>query len=147
MKSSEITKNAKLYKELGNRNRLEILCLLHGHELTVNQIVQMTGMRQAAVSQHLMSLKANKLVHGKKLGKELYYSLISNTFLNLSLFLDHFTKVRPLIDSEPTVIDPICLMRLTPSSSVCTTEYNGVRHYFCGKGCLAKFKKGVQYEQ
>lgn len=139
MKATEITMNARLFKSLGHSKRLEILCLLHGHELTVNQIVQMTGVRQATVSQHLMYLKATKLVQAKKLGKELYYTLRENTLLNLSLFLDHFTKTRPLISDEPEVIDPICQMKLTPSTAVCTTEYGGVRHYFCGKGCLAKF--------
>ncbi|TXH03018.1 MAG: metalloregulator ArsR/SmtB family transcription factor [Candidatus Moraniibacteriota bacterium] len=139
MNSTEIIKNSDLFKALGHKNRLEIICLLHGHELTVSQIMQMTGMRQAAVSQHLMYLKSHKLVQAKKLGKELYYSLIDNTILNLSLFLDYFTKSRPLLSEEPVVIDLICHMSLTPSTAVCTTEYGGVRHYFCGKGCYKKF--------
>lgn len=139
MKAIDIAKNARLFKSLGHNKRLEILCLLHGHELTVNQIVQMTDLRQATVSQHLMYLKTTKLVHAKKLGKELYYSLNDNTLLNLSLFLDHFTKNRPLVSDEPVVIDPICHMHLTPSTAACTTEYGGVRHYFCGKGCLKEF--------
>lgn len=143
MGTISIVKNSNLLKALGHSKRLEIVCLLHGHELTVNQIVQMTGMRQAAVSQHLMSLKGVKLVQSKKLGKELYYTLVSNTLLNLSLFIDHFTKTRPLIEEEPKVVDPICHMQLTPSTAVCTTEYNGIRHYFCGKGCLTKFSKGT----
>jgi ArsR family transcriptional regulator, virulence genes transcriptional regulator len=143
MNTTEIIKNAKLFKALGHKSRLEIICLLHGHELTVNQVVQMTGMRQAATSQHLMYLKASKFVHAKKLGKELYYSLSDNTLFNLSLFLDHFTKARPLLSNEPEVIDPICHMRLTPSTALCTAEYGGVRRYFCGKGCHKEFiKKG-----
>ena len=145
MNTTEIIKNSKLFKALGHRKRLEIICLLHGHELTVNQVVQMTGIRQAAVSQHLMYLKVSKLVHAKKLGKELYYSLTENTLLNLSVFVDHFTKVKPFVESEPKVIDPICHMRLTPSTAICTAEYGGVRHYFCGKGCLATFNKKINY--
>ncbi len=141
MNTTEIIKNAKLFKALGHKTRLEIICLLHGHELTVNQIVQMTGMRQAATSQHLMYLKASKLVHAKKLGKELYYSLTDNTLLNLSLFVDHFTNEAPLTDSEPEVVDPICHMLLTPTKARHTAEYGGVRHYFCGKGCLKVFTK------
>ncbi len=144
MNTTEIIKNSKLFKALGHRKRLEIICLLHGHELTVNQVVQMTGIRQAAVSQHLMYLKVSKLVHAKKLGKELYYSLTENTLLNLSVFVDHFTKVKPFVESEPKVTDPICQMSLTPSTAVCTTEYGGVRQYFCGKGCLNKFNEGVR---
>lgn len=139
MKTTTITNNAKLLKALGHSKRLEIICLLHGHELTVNQIVQMTLIRQAAVSQHLMYLKALKLVQSKKLGKELYYSLVDNTLVNLSLFMDHFTKSKPLFSDEPEVIDPICHMSLTPRTARCTLDYAGVRHYFCGKGCLKSF--------
>jgi YHS domain-containing protein/DNA-binding transcriptional ArsR family regulator len=141
MKASEITKNSKLFKSLGHSKRLEIICLLHGHELTVNQIIQMTGIRQAAVSQHLTYLKSAKLVQAKKLGKELYYTLIENTLLNLSFFLNHFTQSTPIIENEPVVIDPVCHMKLSPRTASCTQEYAGVRHYFCGKGCLKTFNQ------
>lgn len=141
MKSTEITQNAKLFKALGHAKRLEIICLLHGHELTVNQIVQMTAIRQAAVSQHLMYLKSHKLVQAQKLGKELYYTLVDNTLINLSLFTDRFAKSKPLLSNEPVVIDPVCHMSLTPSTARFTRDYAGVRHYFCGKGCLNIFAK------
>lgn len=144
MNTTEIVKNSKLFKALGHKSRLEVICLLHGHELTVNQIVQMIGMRQAAVSQHLMYLKSQKLVQSKKLGKELYYSLVDNTLINLSLFMDHFTKSKPLFNDEPEVIDPICHMSLTPSTARHTQEYGGVRHYFCGSGCYKKFNREKQ---
>lgn len=139
MKPSKQKQTATYLKALGHAKRLEIVCLLHGHELTVNQIVQMTLVRQATVSQHLMLLKQVGLVHQSKIGKEVYYSLSEDHFLNLSLFIDGLTKARPMSDVEPTVIDPICHMHLTPASAGFTTEYDGVRHYFCGKGCLKQF--------
>ena len=139
MQSSIFSKNATYLKVLGHAKRLEIICLLHGHELTVNQIVQMTGLRQAAISQHLMMLKESGLVKTNKLGKEIYYILAMDHFASLSIFIDGLTKVRPMSDVEPTVIDPICHMHLTPSSASYTSEYDGVRHYFCGKGCLKEF--------
>jgi YHS domain-containing protein len=132
-------KNASCLKVLGHAKRLEIVCLLHGHELTVNQIVQMTGLRQAGVSQHLMILKNSSLVKTSKRGKEIYYCLAIDRFATISLFIDSLTKIRPMTDSEPIVIDPICHMSLTPSSANYTCEYDGVRHYFCGKGCLKEF--------
>lgn len=139
MRSSIFTANAKYCKALGHGKRLEIVCLLHGHELTVNQIVQMTLLRQAAVSQHLALLKSTGLVKLHKIGKEVYYSLSPDKFASISLFLDNLTKVRPMEDAEPTVIDPICRMSLTPSTANYTAEYDGVRHYFCGKGCVKEF--------
>lgn len=146
MQSSLVKKNATYLKVLGHAKRLEIICLLHGHELTVNQIVQMTGLRQSAVSQHLILLKENGLVQTNKLGKEIYYVLSMDRFTSLSLFIDNLTKARPMTETEPTVIDPICHMHLTPTSASYTCEYDGVRHYFCGKGCLKEFNtlhKGV----
>lgn len=140
MKSNLFGSNASLLKVLGHTKRLEIVCLLHGHELTVNQIVQMTGLRQSAVSQHLIILKDSGLVVTNKIGKEAYYTLKADRFVSLSLFIDSLTKVRPMESTEPTVIDPVCNMSLTPSTASCTTDYDGVRHYFCGKGCLREFK-------
>jgi YHS domain-containing protein len=43
-------------------------------------------------------------------------------------------------DSEPSVIDPICHMTLTPSTARFDQMYDGVKHYFCGKGCLKEFR-------
>lgn len=141
MKLSVLKQNASIFKVLGHTKRLEIVCLLQGHSLTVNQIVQMTALRQASVSQHLISLKAKKIVETRKFGKEIYYSLPCEPFTNLTSFIHNLTKLRPMEDTEPTVVDPICKMDLTPSSAAYTDEYNGVRQYFCGKGCHNEFRK------
>ncbi len=139
MKASVLKKNSGLYKALGHAKRLEITCLLQGHSLTVNQIVQMTALRQATVSQHLMLLKNQQLVRSKKIGKEIYYSLDSQLFGELASFTKNLSKLKAIDDAEPTVIDPICHMHLTPGSASYTAEYDGARHYFCGKGCLKEF--------
>lgn len=139
MKTSLLKSNSDIFKVIGHVKRLEIICLLQGHSLTVNHIVQMTGLRQAMVSQLLITLKKSKLVSKEKIGKEIYYSLNKDIIETASDFLYGLTKHRPVNDLEPTVIDPICLMKLTPSSANYTSEYDGVRHYFCGKGCLKEF--------
>ena len=99
----------------------------------------MTALRQAAVSQHLMLLKDLELVCTEKIGKEIYYSLCIKAFGELSGFTKTLTRLTPIEDTEPTVIDPVCHMHLTPSVASYTTDYDGVRHYFCGKGCLKEF--------
>lgn len=139
MKATILKAKANIFKVLGHTKRLEIACLLQGHSLTVNQIVQMTALRQAAVSQHLITLKLANIVESERLGKEIYYTLNKEILEKVSHFLDSLTKIRPLEDAEPTVIDPICAMHLTPTLASYTTEYDGVRHYFCGKGCLKEF--------
>lgn len=146
MKTSLLKQNATYFKALGHAKRLEIISLLQGHQLTVSQIVQMTALRQATVSQHLMLLKDLELVCTQKIGKEIYYSLCIKSFVELSNFSKTLTRLTPVEDAEPTVIDPICRMHLTPSVASYTSEYDGVRHYFCGKGCLKEFNlnhKGV----
>lgn len=130
---------ASIFKVLGHTKRLEIVTLLRGHSLTVSQIVQMTGIRQSAVSQHLISLKKSHFVQTQKLGKEIYYSLNTQIFQDLAIFIKTLSHQRPAPYTEPTVIDPICHMALTPSSASYTAEYGGVRHYFCGKGCMQEF--------
>ncbi len=146
MKSKELKQFSSKLKVLGHTKRLQIACFLQGHSLTVGQIVQMTALRQAAVSQHLIALKGARLVCTNKIGKEIYYSLCQDDFIELADFFKNLSKLRPQDDSEPTVIDPICKMHLTPNTADYTTEYDGVRHYFCGKGCLKEFThqyKGV----
>src|SRR3989339_385272 len=139
MQVSIIRSNSSIFKVLGHNKRLEIVTLLQGHELTVGQITQMTDMRQAAVSQHLIMLKDQKLVCTQKLGKEIYYTLCPEIFAELALFVKGLARLSPIEDAEPTVIDPVCGMALTPSSASYTCTYDGVRHYFCGKGCLKQF--------
>jgi DNA-binding transcriptional ArsR family regulator len=139
MITSLLKKYSTYFKALGHSKRLEIICLLQGHQLTVNQIVQMTALRQATVSQHLMLLKDLGLVASDKIGKEIYYTLSSRPYIELLTFTNNLTRSTPVEDAQPTVIDPICRMHLTPSTSDYTKEYDGVRHYFCGKGCLKEF--------
>src|SRR6266851_7826715 len=39
-----------------------------------------------------------------------------------------------------TVIDPVCKMKIDPSKSAGSYEYQGTTYYFCGSGCLSRFK-------
>lgn len=141
MQRKLIKQNSAVFKALGHRKRLEIVCLLQGHQLTVSQIVQMTALRQAAVSQHLMLLKEYGLVTTIKEGKEVYYALEKDIFTKLTQFVKSLARISPVEDVEPSVKDPICQMTLTPSTASYTCTYNGVREYFCGKGCLNKFRR------
>ena len=35
--------------------------------------------------------------------------------------------------------DPVCGMQVDPAKAAGTSEYQGQTHYFCSKGCKAKF--------
>ena len=140
MSKNIFTKEASFIKALAHPSRLEIIHLLRSHALTVNQMVQMLGARQAYVSQQLVILKKAKVITGHRDGKEIYYEIADPRIMEASDSLYSLVSNKPLSAApEPIVIDPICNMELTPASANYTEEYNGVRHYFCGKGCLKEF--------
>ena len=46
--------------------------------------------------------------------------------------------------SEETHMDPVCGMTVTPATAAGSHEYKAKTYYFCGPGCLDKFKKGPE---
>lgn len=66
---------AELFKIFGDTTRIKILYALFEAELCVNDIAELLGMNQTAVSHQLRVLKNNKLVRFRKEGKNVYYSL------------------------------------------------------------------------
>src|SRR5687767_11073300 len=42
---------------------------------------------------------------------------------------------------QPTLVtDPVCGMRIDPTTAAGNWEYNGTRYYFCNPGCLTRFQ-------
>jgi len=64
-----------ILKALANRNRLIILCELHGKERSVAQLVEAVGLSQSALSQHLARLREDKVVSTRREGTSIYYRL------------------------------------------------------------------------
>lgn len=69
---------AKIYKALSDEARLRILNLLHDGELCVCHIMDILHMGQSKVSRHLTYLKNAGLVHDRRKGLWVYYSLSKN---------------------------------------------------------------------
>lgn len=69
---------AELYKVFGDTTRIRILYALFESELCVNDMAQLLGLSQTAVSHQLRVLKNNKLVTFRKEGKIVFYSLSDN---------------------------------------------------------------------
>lgn len=67
--------HAEFCKTLANPKRLMILALLDKHELSVGEIVEITGVRLAGISQHLKALRLHGIVKTRKDGQKVYYSL------------------------------------------------------------------------
>jgi DNA-binding transcriptional ArsR family regulator len=66
---------AKLFRGFSDPSRLSILEALRGGSLTVNEIVQVTGLTQSNVSNHLGCLRDCGLVKAKQQGRFAYYEL------------------------------------------------------------------------
>lgn len=66
---------AELFRVFGDSTRIKILYALFESELCVNDIAQVVGLSQSAVSHQLRLLKTNKLVRFRRDGKTIYYAL------------------------------------------------------------------------
>jgi len=67
---------AALLRQLANPRRLMLLCQLAAEgEVTVNRLAQRVGLSQAALSQHLMRLRAEGLVARRRDGTHLHYRI------------------------------------------------------------------------
>ena len=65
-------------KALSHETRLLILCLLAEGEKSVTELESALALRQPTVSQQLARLRADELVHHRRDGKTIYYSLASD---------------------------------------------------------------------
>lgn len=70
-----IDRASALLKAMANDNRLRILCLLDGQELSVTELNQQLALSQSALSQHLAILRREHLVSTRRASQTIYYSL------------------------------------------------------------------------
>lgn len=79
---------ARRFRLLGEPVRLELLGSLHDHgEMTVSELVEATGHRQANVSKHLGLMAEAGLLSRKQEGKHVYYALDDSTLPALCLLV------------------------------------------------------------
>lgn len=64
-----------LLKAMANENRLRILCLLDGVELSVSELNAKLSLSQSALSQHLAILRREGMVSTRRASQTIYYSL------------------------------------------------------------------------
>ncbi|TMF13117.1 MAG: winged helix-turn-helix transcriptional regulator [Chloroflexi bacterium] len=69
------TRLARLYKALGDEQRLRILRMLRDREMYAQEVVDKTGLHQSVVSRHLSFMKAVGLVQARKQNNMKFYSL------------------------------------------------------------------------
>ena len=69
---------AELFKALGDNTRVKILYYLLQSELCVCDLTVLVGATQSAVSHQLRVLRNLRIVHGRKEGKQVIYSICND---------------------------------------------------------------------
>jgi ArsR family transcriptional regulator len=140
-------------KILANQKRLEIVQLLQNNELTVTEMVDMLGMPQANISQHLSLLRQVRIVTTRKDGLCVYYRLSDERIIAVVRELRGFLKSQfahepgiahlSSLDNSiyPIVRDPVCGMRISVSEAYAHVEHGGHAYYFCASGCKEQFEE------
>lgn len=81
---------ADLFRVFGDSTRIKILYALHDSELCVQEIADVLGSSQSAVSHQLRVLKDARLVRFRRDGKAMFYSLDDDHVRTiLSLGMEH----------------------------------------------------------
>lgn len=68
-------KLAKIFKVLGDPNRLGIIMSIGKHSRSVTEIINATGLSQTLVSFHLRTMRNAQIVRTERNGPFIYYSL------------------------------------------------------------------------
>lgn len=141
----------EIFRTIASQKRLELIQLLHTRELTVSEITDMLGIRQSNVSQHLSELRKAKIVHTRKEGTSVHYSLADPRIAQACALVKSFLCEQRVIDPEmtklmddeanmfPVSLDPVCKMRVSISYASGSETYNDTVYYFCASGCHNKF--------
>ena len=84
-------------KAMGNRYRLEILCILAGaKEVSVQDLVDQVGTSQSNISQHLSNLRDKRILASRKDANKVYYRIRNPKILQLmEIMRDIFCTATP----------------------------------------------------
>ena len=69
--------NSLIFKALGSETRLKIIETLMIKEHNVSDLTQISNKDQTTVSRHLSTLVNAKIIRQKRLGRNIYYSIIN----------------------------------------------------------------------
>ncbi|MCL6611160.1 MAG: metalloregulator ArsR/SmtB family transcription factor [Peptococcaceae bacterium] len=83
MMFSMVEQLAKLFKILGDANRLRILLAIGKGERSVSEIIETTSLSQTLVSFHLRALRDAGIVKAERQGAFIYYQLDKADLLDL----------------------------------------------------------------
>ena len=89
-------------KIMSNPRRVQLLHILDTGEKSVGELVELTGLRKAAVSQNLGLMRERNLVTARRDGQKVYFSLRSRRLLaacaSMEELLDELLSLAPETD-------------------------------------------------
>lgn len=77
---------ARIFEAVSHPARLQVLTELSERDLMVFELVQLTGLQQSPLSQHLKRLRDLRLVTSRKKGKNIQYALTPGIAEKIVLF-------------------------------------------------------------
>ena len=83
LSASQVEAVARLFGVLSEPSRLILLQVLHGGPLTVNELVEASGLKQANVSKQLAILHDNHLVKREREGTSIRYEIADPMIFSL----------------------------------------------------------------
>ncbi len=90
---------ASTFKALSDPTRVQLVYLLTGRELSVNELSACVAVSASAVSHHLAQLRAIRLVRTRREGNQIFYSIddshVAALFREALYHLDHVRRNLP----------------------------------------------------
>ena len=66
----------EIFSAMSDPSRLRIIAALTGNELNVSTLAGEVGLSESATSHHLRNLRQLRIVRARKVGRQVFYSLI-----------------------------------------------------------------------
>lgn len=85
-----------ILRALSDETRLEIIEVLGGKEINVNDIAENCRVSRPTISHHLQVLKRARIVNSRKEGKEVIYSMNMSTMTSLAGSILNFVTKKTL---------------------------------------------------
>ncbi len=96
--------HSELCKTLANDKRQMIMSALREGERTVSDLVEMTGLTQSNLSQHLARMRANHVVCARRSGVNIHYSIANPKLIQA---FDLITEVmQEAMDERANAVEP-----------------------------------------
>ncbi|MFW6262454.1 MAG: ArsR/SmtB family transcription factor [Thermotogota bacterium] len=116
----------QIFKALSDENRLRIINMLLRGDFCVCELEVLLGLSQSNLSRHLTKLKSTGLIHAKKDGQWVHYT-ISDNFQTENALLFDFLQLK-LSEDENCQIDLKRLSKYQKNKLTCTVISDNKEH-------------------